>query len=147
MAQLHIDEIRSFNRFYTGVIGLLNGYILDSNYTLPEVRILYEVYHNENMTSRELILLLNIDKGYLSRILLQFERKKMISKTRSQSDKRSTIIALTAKGEKEFETLNTASNSHMKKILEAISKEDYDKLLFHMAQIKKIFSGSHTKKK
>ncbi len=146
MTQQHIDEIRSFNRFYTGIIGLLNGYILNSNYTLPEVRILYELYHQENSTASEIISSLKIDKGYLSRILLHFEKKKMISKIRSKQDKRSTIMSLTAKGQKEFESLNMASNNQIKKILERLSKEDCDKLLYHMSQIKKIFSESETRK-
>ena len=39
----HIANIRAFNRFYTRVLGLLDKYILNSQYTLPEVRILYEL--------------------------------------------------------------------------------------------------------
>jgi DNA-binding MarR family transcriptional regulator len=146
MTQQHIDEIRSFNRFYTGMIGLLNGYILNSNYTLPEVRILYELYYQENVTASMIITTLKMDKGYLSRILFQFEKKKMIAKIRSKQDKRSAIISLTAKGQKEFESLNLASNNQVKKILDSISKDDCDKLLYYMGQIRKILSASETNK-
>jgi DNA-binding MarR family transcriptional regulator len=146
MTQEHIDEIRSFNRFYTNIIGLVNGYILNSHYTLPEVRVLYELYHGESNTASEIISLLRIDKGYLSRILFQFEKKKIISKTLSKQDKRSAIISLTAKGQKEFEALNLVSNNQIKKILRPVPKEDCDRLLYHMSEIKKIFSASATRK-
>ena len=138
MHDKHISGIRAFNRFYTGIIGLLDKYILDSKYTLPEVRILYELYHHNGMAASDIIEALDIDKGYLSRILSQFEKQKLISKKRSAEDGRSTHIYLTVKGRKEFEVLNSASDSQIKNILSQLPTGDCDKLLHYMAEIKQI---------
>ena len=81
----HIANIRSFNRFYTRVLGLLDKYILNSQYTLSEVRILYELATHENLTASDLIETLHIDKGYLSRIILDLRIKKTCSKQKIRS--------------------------------------------------------------
>ena len=140
MKEDHITEIRAFNRFYTRIIGVLDKHILNSNYSLPEVRVLYELYHNKNITSTYIIALLNIDKGYLSRILHHFEKKKLISKKRSGDDGRSAHLSLTATGRKEFEMLNDASNKQVHKILNELAESDCERLIQHMKEIKAILS-------
>jgi DNA-binding MarR family transcriptional regulator len=142
MHQKYIAEVRAFNRFYTDIIGLVDRYILNSSYTLPEVRILYELYHHENITASDIISFLTIDKGYLSRILFQFEKKKLISKKRSAEDGRSVYIFLTAKGKKEFAVLNQASHNQIRDLLGMLSPRDCDSLVEHMSAITKILRGS-----
>lgn len=134
----HIKEIRAFNRFYTRIIGVLDGYILNSHYSLPEVRILFELYHNEGLTASDIIMLLGIDKGYLSRILQVFEKNKLIRKITARSDKRSVRLQLTAKGKKEFEKLNADSNLQVRKIFEKLTGEECDKLIQKMKEIQQL---------
>ncbi|HWK04181.1 MAG TPA: MarR family winged helix-turn-helix transcriptional regulator [Puia sp.] len=135
-----VEEIRAFNRFYTGIIGLLDQYLLKSEFTLPEARVLYEIYHHDAILAGEIIATLNMDKGYLSRMLDTFDQKRLISRNRSARDGRSVHISLTAKGKKEFEKLNQASRDQMKNMLALLPEEDGDKLLLHMAAIKQILS-------
>src|SRR4030095_325364 len=99
----YIHEIRAFNRLYTDVTGLLDQYILNSRYSLPEVRVLYELYHHENCTAKQIIQTFHIDKGYLSRILLKFQKSKMLVARQSKHDGRSVHLFLTVNGKKEFE--------------------------------------------
>lgn len=136
-------EIRAFNRLYTDIIGLLDKYILNSKYSLPEVRILYELCNSEGLTASDIIASLNIDKGYLSRILKQFEKKKMISKKRSSDDGRTVHLYPTNKGKKEFELLNEASNKQIRNILESLTEEKCDRLVVLMQEIKKILSKTN----
>lgn len=143
MKEKYIMEIRAFNRFYTGIIGLLDKYILNSRYSLPEVRILYELYHQENLTASDIIASVNIDKGYLSRLLRHFEKKKMISKRRSSDDGRAAHLYLTNTGKKEFEVLNEASNKQIRNILEDLTEESCNRLVQHMQEIKKILSKTN----
>jgi DNA-binding MarR family transcriptional regulator len=75
-----IQDIREFNRFYTRLIGLLDGHLLDSNYSLAEARILYEIYTGKQISASQIVSTLNMDKGYVSRILKKFEKEGLISK-------------------------------------------------------------------
>ncbi len=138
----HIKRIRAFNRFYTDVIGLLDQHILDSRYSLPEVRVLYEMYYNDADTANQIISLIHIDKGYLSRILLKFEKEKLISKKRAIEDGRSLLLTLTSKGRVEFEKLDLASYNQVKQIISHLRKKKHDELVYHMNAIKEIL---HTK--
>jgi DNA-binding MarR family transcriptional regulator len=136
-----IEEFRSFNRFYTAVIGLLDNHILNSNYTLVEARIMYELYYGKNQTASDLIHTLSIDKGYLSRVLRQFEKRKFINRQRSAEDTRVIFLNLTAEGKKEFQQLDKASNDQVKSILKELSEKDLALLLGSMAEIKRILTS------
>jgi DNA-binding MarR family transcriptional regulator len=138
----HIKQIRTFNRFYTDVIGLLDQHILNSHYSLPEVRVLYEMCYNGADTANQIISLIHIDKGYLSRILLKFENEKLISKKRSIKDGRSALLTLTRKGRGEFEKLDLASHNQVKQIISHLTKKKHDELVYHMNAIEEIL---HTK--
>jgi DNA-binding MarR family transcriptional regulator len=140
MLQKQIADVRAFNRFYTRITGLLDKYILNSNYTLPEARILYEIYHHDNIQAGEIIQAMDIDKGYLSRMLNGFEKKGLVAKKRSATDARAVHLSLTPKGKKEFEGLNAASNNQIRGLLSRLSPQECDKLVLHMAEIKKILA-------
>ncbi len=136
MHKTHINRIRKFNRFYTNIIGLLDTHILDSKYSLPEARIMFEIYHNPDFTASDIIKLLDIDKGYLSRILKRFEKQKLIFKTVSLVDKRVFKLQLTKLGKKEFLKLNTDSENQLKRIFEHLSPMESQTLLQNMESIK-----------
>ncbi|WP_373331048.1 bifunctional helix-turn-helix transcriptional regulator/GNAT family N-acetyltransferase [Salmonirosea aquatica] len=107
------QQVRSFSRFYTNFLGLLNNQILDSPLSLSESRILYELAKNEGTTSNQLVATLSIDKGYLSRILKKFEKEKLLLKVPSVQDKRVRILSLSAKGEKIFRHINEKSEQQV----------------------------------
>jgi len=131
----HIANIRAFNRFYTRVLGLLDKYILNSQYTLPEVRILYELATHENLTASDLIETLHIDKGYLSRIILDLRLKKLVESKRSEQDARSLVLRLTKLGRREFKMLNKSSDLQLASILKTLTNAECDKLVRNMNEI------------
>lgn len=133
-----IEEIRAFNRWYTGVIGLLDEGLLESPFSLPEARILYELYHREGIQAGEITALLGIDKGYLSRLLVGFARRLLIVRKRSAEDGRVQHIFLTSKGRVAFEELNRASIAQVEGMLTPLSAADREKLVHHMNEIKRI---------
>ena len=120
------------------VLGLLDKHLLDSKFTLPEVRVMYEIYHREKITSKEIAELLGMDKGYLSRILLSFDNKKLIDRKANKVDGRVQEISLSAKGEKEFLAINLASENQVVELLSGLSSQEIDKLVGHMDEIQKI---------
>ena len=140
---MYVDEMRAFNRFYTNILGLLNTHILNSKYSLAEVRILYELYHHKNFTAREVVEALAMDKGQLSRILLKLEGAKLISRKQSLNDKRAVHLTITKKGGKEFEILNESSNNQVKNFFKTFSDEELSKLTGHMKEIQRMLSGIH----
>src|SRR5712671_7295425 len=93
-AKNHIQTVRRFNRFYTHQIGLLNEGLLDSPFSLTEVRALYQLAHREQPTAAELCKDLGLDAGYLSRILRKFEKQQLIEKNGSH-DARQSLLRLT----------------------------------------------------
>src|ERR1700754_1686341 len=119
-----LADIRAFNRYYTSILGLLDRHLLNSAFSLPEARILYELSQREGVQASGIIESLGIDKGYLSRILDQFATQKLIIKKRSEADGRLMHIYLTEKGRKEFDKLNRASDDQLKQLLAGLREEE-----------------------
>ncbi len=140
MKQKYINEFRSFNRLYTIIIGVLDKYFLESHLTLQEGRILFDLYYKENIKASDLVSSLNMDKGYLSRILKQLERKKLIIKINSGNDKRSYLIKLTQLGKKEFENLNKATDKQVANILNQLSAKECEQLMKNIQSMKIILN-------
>src|SRR5260370_33764296 len=89
-----VAAVRGFNRFYTNVIGLLRGKYLDTSYSLTEARLLFELAQRDTSEVTDLRRMVDIDPGYLSRILARFESDGRISRHRSGADARRQAIRL-----------------------------------------------------
>src|ERR1700760_4910635 len=87
-----IAAVRTFNRFYTARLGLLRKRHLDGEFALAEARILYEVGSRPGMTARALCEILQLDAGYMSRLLTRLTRRKLLRQTRSAADGREKAI-------------------------------------------------------
>lgn len=133
-----IEAVRRFNRFYTRQIGVLHESWADSAFSLTEVRVLYELAHHDDLTAAELGNDLGLDRGYLSRILQNFEKRGLIKKTRSTADARQSHLALTAKGKKVFAPLNTRSQVDVGAILNRLSANEQEKLIDAMETIERL---------
>jgi DNA-binding MarR family transcriptional regulator len=137
-----IVKVRSFNRFYTMWLGLMDNHLLDSPYSLPEARVLFELYHHQPCTASEIHTQLQMDKGYLSRILFHFSRKGLLSKRKNKEDNRSYFISLTTKGNHEFEKINTASINQIKALMKNLTINEQSLLIRNMSEIQKIVKKS-----
>ena len=116
-----IGAVRHFNRFYTKQIGVLNEGLLESPFTLTEARIIYELANRERATATELGNELGMDPGYLSRTLRTLETRKVITRKTSPTDARQSVVGLSAKGRKEFESLDRLSRNQIEEILNELS--------------------------
>ena len=116
-----IDAIRRFNRAYTRRIGLLNRGLLQSDFTLVEARILYELAHRENSTAAELADFLALDPGYLSRLLAGLSRRGLVSRQPSQDDRRAALLELTPAGRDAFAELDRRSKAEVGAMLAGLS--------------------------
>ncbi|WET04130.1 bifunctional helix-turn-helix transcriptional regulator/GNAT family N-acetyltransferase [Flavobacterium sp. YJ01] len=136
------STIRSFNRFYTSHLDILSQHYLDSDYSLTEVRILYEISESENITAQKITEILKLDKGYVSRILKHFLKENIILKVASQEDKRAINIELSNSGK---ELLNSLHSKVDKKIEDQIEKLNFfekKNLVNSMLTVKNLLSES-----
>ena len=116
----HVDVIRAFNRFYTRKIGVIDG-TASSPFSLAEARVLYELAHRERPTATDIRKELGLDAGYMSRILREFEHRKLVTRERSKTDEREKFLSLTAKGRRAFVPLDERSNRDVAAMLEELS--------------------------
>ena len=135
-----IHAIRHFNRFYTRQIGVLQEGLLESPYSLTEVRVLYELAHHEGVTATALCLELNLDAGYLSRILRGFEKRGWITRTTSAADARQSLLTLTAKGRGVFAPLNERSNRQIAEMMARIPPSAQDELVRALQTVEHILA-------
>jgi len=117
---LRVAKIRTFNRFYTNIIGLVNQTILESPYSLAEARILAEIDKATTCTASDLTEILQIDPGYLSRILRRFKKEALIKTSKSLTDGRSQILVITEKGRETYNRLSEASSAQLIQLLKQL---------------------------
>ena len=103
-----IESVRSFNRFYTRRIGVLSRHLLDSSFSLTQARVLFELAHGPSTTAGALAETLDLDAGYLSRMLGAFEDDGLIERVQSEADGRQWEISLTTPGRRAFASLDDA---------------------------------------
>lgn len=138
--QEQIDKVREFNRFYTNVIGLLDRHFLDTSFSLTEGRVLYEISNTELCTARKIRSNVDIDEGYLSRIIDKFFQMGLVKKTPDSDDRRVHIIQPTEKGRKEFLKLNENSNRQISQLMELLSDHERNELVEMMDRIRSLLS-------
>ena len=131
-----IKEIRAFNRFYTGQIGLLQEQFNDSPLTLPEARVLYEIDARGHTTAGELYRALRIDRGYLSRMLRKFSEAELTAISPNLKDRRSSSIALTNDGDIIVERLNQKSNDAVDALIHGLDDQQRRELIDAMRTIR-----------
>ncbi len=108
---------RRFNRMYTRFIGTLNEGLLDSEFSLAEARVLYELATREEPKAGEIAEELGVDAGYLSRLLGKFERDGLMKRKQSGQDGRYADLTLTPRGRSAFKKLNALSEEQAETVL------------------------------
>ncbi|WP_214413691.1 bifunctional helix-turn-helix transcriptional regulator/GNAT family N-acetyltransferase [Sphaerisporangium fuscum] len=137
-----VTGVRAFNRFYTRVIGVLNAQMYDTPYSLTEARVLFELHEEHEMETGELRRLLDLDAGYLSRMLTRFETAGLVTRERSAEDARRQVVRLSETGAKTFTMLDEASASVVRAMLSPLASEDRRRLVSAMATIQEILGDT-----
>jgi DNA-binding MarR family transcriptional regulator/GNAT superfamily N-acetyltransferase len=133
-----VAAVRAFNRFYTNVIGLVHGMYLDMPYSLTEARLLFEMARTDVTPVADLRRNLDIDAGYLSRVLARFEADGLVSRRRSDTDARRQDIELTGAGRAAAAELDTRSATQIGELLAGV---DGPRLLDAMREITGLLGG------
>lgn len=130
-----ISAFRAFNRFYTRRIGVLNDSMHDSDFSLSEARVIYELGTQAPIKAQALAEALGMDKAQLSRVLARLKRQALVASKVDISDKRAAQLTLTIKGQKAFESLDNKSSEQAAQMLMALSAADRQRLLADFADI------------
>ncbi|HEV2098744.1 MAG TPA: helix-turn-helix domain-containing GNAT family N-acetyltransferase [Stellaceae bacterium] len=130
-----VDAVRRFNRLYTKKIGVLRDRYLKTQFSLAEARVLYELAHRKDATASEVGRELDLDPGYLSRILRSFEARGLIAKTQSERDGRRSLLDLTRQGEAAFATLDQRSRDAIAGLVSEMRNNELSRLVTAIRQV------------
>lgn len=142
---LQVSAIRAFNRFYTRKIGVVGG-LASSPFSLAEARVLYELAHRKQPTATDIRKELGLDAGYMSRILREFERRKLVMREQSKTDERQKYLSLTAKGRKAFAPLDQRSNLDAAAMLGELSATERQHLLDAVETVRRLLGDAPERK-
>jgi DNA-binding MarR family transcriptional regulator/GNAT superfamily N-acetyltransferase len=142
VADTDVAAVREFNRYYTNVLGLLREGLLDTPYSLTEARVIFELARADQTEAGQLRRWLDIDAGYLSRILARFEADGIVSRSRSAADARRQVIGLTAAGRAAFATLDALSAGQIRGLLAGLPAGRRAGLVSAMAGIREVLGGA-----
>ena len=136
--EARIAAIRRVNRVYTRKIGVLEQQLLESPYSLTEARVLFELAHRDEPTAKEIGAQLDLDPGYLSRIVQAFREKGLVTRKPVPSDRRQFRLALTTKGRLAFGRLNRSSHDEVGVMLEKLPGGGEERLVAAMTTIERL---------
>ena len=139
--EARVAAVRHFTRFYTPLIGVFEEHYLKTPFSLTEGRVLYELAHRDAVTATALAADLNLDHGYLSRILRRFGEAGLVAKKRAPDDARQSLITITAKGRKAFAPINKASRDQVAALLAKLSTADQERVVGAMHQVENLLGA------
>jgi DNA-binding MarR family transcriptional regulator/N-acetylglutamate synthase-like GNAT family acetyltransferase len=137
----HVSAVRAFNRFYTRQLGVLGQRLLGP-FSLSEARVLYELAHRDGAAAKEIGTELDLDAGYLSRIVQKFDDDGLVNRKPLPEDRRQNQLNLTAKGRQAFAKLDRSSHDDVAGMLRRLPENDRRRLTAAMATIEGLLDGT-----
>ena len=135
-----VDEVRAFNRFYTGVIGVLDEGLVETPWSLTEARVLYELAQVEETEVGAVRRALGVDPGYLSRVISRLAGLGLVSRSRSTEDTRRGVIRLTAAGRAAFADLDGRTVRQVEALLAGLDDDGRRRLVGAMGAIRSLLA-------
>ncbi len=139
-----IDAARDFNRFYTNFLGVLNKAYLDTQFTLTDARVLFEVGSQDRVSAVALVRDLHLDPAYLSRILKRFKAEGLMETTPDPDDRRSQLISVTDQGRAQFQELVDRSNAQIAGRFEKLASGEPQNVVAAMKTIRSLLDPEAT---
>ncbi|HTH59553.1 MAG TPA: bifunctional helix-turn-helix transcriptional regulator/GNAT family N-acetyltransferase [Paraburkholderia sp.] len=140
-----VEAVRQFNRFYTRYSEALDARLPRSEFSLTEIRVLYELARSQTQNAAALARELSLDTGYLSRILTGFEKNGLIARTPSTTDARQSLLALTEAGRARFAPFDSAMIGAIRALLDALTPAEQEQMIAAMRVIERLLGKRHPK--
>lgn len=141
-----IEAVRSFNRFWTQQIGVLQAVLLNTRFSLTEARVIFELAQRGRTDLVDLRRDLGFDAGYVSRVMSRLKSERLVKATQSEVDARRQVVTLTARGRKSFAELDRRSTAEVAAMLEPLSDEELRRLMGAMTTIQSVLGSSSTER-
>jgi DNA-binding MarR family transcriptional regulator/GNAT superfamily N-acetyltransferase len=138
--EARIAEFRRFTRYYTRQMGWLRRGLLDTDFSMTEGRVLYEIAQRQPVTASALAADLDLDQGYLSRIVGRFHRRGLLKRAQGTTDARQQWVRLTAKGERTFTALNRASRDQVAELLKPLPVDAQARVVGAMSSVERLLT-------
>ncbi len=136
-----VSQVRRFNRIVTQRVGALNDRFLARDRSLGEARLLWEI-GTEGRDVRSLRAQLELDSGYLSRLLRSLESAGLVTVGDKDSDKRIRIARVTRKGKAERAVLERRANELAASLLAPLGATQRARLVAAMADVERLLTAS-----
>lgn len=136
-----VAAVRRFNRYYTRRIGLLGEGLLGGPLTLSEARLVYELAQRGTATATELGADLDLDSGYMSRLLRGLAARRLVSKRRCDDDGRQVLLSLTPSGRRVFAAIDARSREQVGAMIERLSGAERLQLVDALATTQRLLDG------
>jgi DNA-binding MarR family transcriptional regulator/GNAT superfamily N-acetyltransferase len=137
-----IEAVRAFNRFYTARVGALRDGLLATAHPLPEARLLFELGRNGAADAGDLRRALDLDAGYVSRLLARLEEQGLVARLRSPQDGRRRRVELTDAGREAYATLDERSAAEIATLLDGLQDGERTRLLDALDTVREILDGA-----
>ncbi len=136
-----VEQVRRFNRTVTQRIGALHDAFLARDRPLGQARLLWEI-GPDGSDIRALRARLDLDSGYLSRLLRSLENDGLVAVEQSDTDKRVRTARLTGDGRSERAVLDRRSDDAAASILGPLSAAQRTRLVGAMAEVERLLTAS-----
>ena len=141
-----VAAVRHFNRFYTRLLGLLDEKLLASPVSLTEARVLWELERTPRCRAEDLLQMLSVDRGYMSRLLSRLERAGLLVRTAHARDARMRLLALTRKGHAFLARLEAQASEQIAGLLGPLEPAQRKRLVKAMADVESLLSPGSTRR-
>jgi DNA-binding MarR family transcriptional regulator len=141
MNQQHIAQVRQFNRLVTQRVGALDDHFLGRDRPLGASRLLYEI-GEQGASLRDLRRRLDLDAGYVSRLIKTLKKAGLIRLAAEAGDQRVRTAQLTARGRREMRALNARSDRLAADLLSAVSGKQRERLVTAMAEVHRLLRAA-----
>jgi len=133
-----VNQVRSFNRFYTREIGLLAEHLPASELSLAEARVLYELAQLKEQTAAAIVRSLGMDKAHVSRIVARFRAGGLVRTRTSPAHGKQKLLSLSPAGRKVFKRLNLGTQAQIETLLSPLDEQDHQRLATAMQEIQAV---------
>ena len=140
--EARVAHLRGFNRFYTEILGLLGEGLLDTPYSLPESRVLFELGSGGAASPTVLADRLRLDLGYVSRLVVRLKERALVTEEKSTRDRRRKVVLLTKEGRKAFRVLDKKSSAQTRQLLDQLSDDAQERLVKCAKEIEELLGST-----